>query len=137
MAELILMCGLPASGKSTISERYKFSGYNIHSSDELRLQKFGNLNGENAYADVFKELYDNIISDLKNGKDVVLDATNLSSKRRIAFLQFINSKTKCKKAAHVVATPYNDCINRDLKRDKKVGSNVIERMYKSFQMPCK
>ena len=137
MNELVVLIGLPASGKSTISERYKLSGYNIHSSDELRLHKFGNLDGENAYADVFKELYDNIISDLKNGKDVVLDATNLSSKRRIAFLQFINSKTKCKKVAHVVATPYNDCINRDLKRDKKVGSNVIERMYKSFQMPCK
>lgn len=134
--KFVMVVGIPASGKSTLTEQYKEDGYKIHSSDQLRIELHGDLNGKNATANIFDELHKRIITDLKNGESVVYDATNLVSKRRRGFLQQIK-KIDCEKVAVVVATPYNDCIDRDRKREKKVGSEVIERMYKSFQIPCK
>lgn len=136
MNKLIMLVGLPSSGKSTLTEQYKEDGFIIHSSDNLRIKLHGDLSGKNATANIFDELHKRIITDLKNGENVVYDATNLVSKRRRGFLQQIK-KIDCEKVSVVVATPYNDCIDRDRKRKKKVGSEVIERMYKSFQIPCK
>lgn len=134
--KFVMLVGLPSAGKSTLTEQYKEDGYKIHSSDQLRIELCGDLKGNNATANIFDELHKRIITDLKNCENVVYDATNLVSKRRRGFLQQIK-KIDCEKIAVVVATPYNDCIDRDKKREKKVGSEVIERMYKSFQIPCK
>ena len=135
MNKFIMLVGLPSSGKSTLTEQYKEERFKIHSSDALRIELCGDLKGSNATVNIFDELHKRIISDLKNGENVCYDATNLISKRRRGFLQQIQ-KLDCEKIAIVVATPYNECIDRDRKREKKVGSEVIERMYKSFQIPC-
>jgi len=136
MNKFVMLVGLPASGKSTLTEEYEEEGYKVHSSDALRVELYGNLEGKNSTANIFDKLHKRIISDLKNGENVVYDATNLISKRRRGFLQQIK-KLPCEKIAVVVATPYNDCIDRDRWREKKVGSDIIQRMYKSFQIPCK
>jgi len=135
MNELIMLIGLPASGKSTCANQLKEDGYVIYSSDELMKELFGTVNEFSKNGKLFEELQKRIKNDLLNGENVVYDATNLNCKKRIHFIKNVLKDIDCNKKAVIIATPYNDCIDRDRKREKKVGSHVIEKFYKQFTMP--
>ena len=134
MPKLIMLCGLPGSGKSMYAEKLKGEGYIIHSSDKIR-EELGDVNDQSRNTDVFTILYRRIKSDLNNGKSVCFDATNLKRKRRIAFLREIK-KIPCEKECILIATPFEECLKQNNNRERKVPDDVIWKMFKSFQMPC-
>ena len=43
MPELIMLVGLPGSGKSTYAAQYKVKGYHVHSSDDIREELFSDI----------------------------------------------------------------------------------------------
>lgn len=133
MAKIVMMVGLPGSGKSTYAEKLKEKGYVIHSSDNIR-EEFGDINDQSKNNDVFITLHRRIKTDLKDSKNVVFDATNLSRKRRIAFLRELKN-IPCEKECILIATPYEMCMAQNIKRDRKVPFEVIFNMLKSFNMP--
>ena len=80
------LIGLSGSGKSS----YNFEEEVVKiSSDSLRKELFGDENDQTHNAEVFNELHKRVILNLKNGKNVVYDATNLSRRRRVVFLNNI------------------------------------------------
>lgn len=134
MNELIILVGLPASGKSTWAERYVQENptYVIHSSDELRKEMYGD-NYENADNNkVFEELHRKILSDL-NEHSVIYDATNLSKKRRVIFLSQVSKRVY--KTCIVFLKTYEKCLEDNLKRDNSVPEEVIKRMREVFSPP--
>lgn len=133
MNKLYMMIGLPASGKSTIAkELSKSEDAIIVSSDEIR-QEFGDINDQSQNAKVFEEVEKRIKEGLLN-KNVIYDATNINYKKRKAFLQRLN-KMEVKKIAVLVATPYEECLQRNAQRKRKVPEEVIKRMYFNFYIP--
>ena len=92
----IMMVGLPGSGKSytakNISEYYD---YEIFSSDKIREEIFGDEFVQGGNSIVFSTLYERISRALMDGKDSIYDATNLSQKKRMAFLNYLKSKRLC------------------------------------------
>lgn len=133
MAELIMLVGLPGSGKSYISEQYKKVGYAIHSSDALRDELLGDITEQDQNNMIFRVLHERVLSDLAKGKGVVYDATNLTYKKRKAFLNTI--KCECKKTAVIAASSFTLCINQNKSRDRVVPVGVILNMKKNFQIP--
>jgi len=136
MIKLVMLVGIPGSGKSEVARKYEKKGYKIHSSDELRRELYLDINNQNNNVKLFEILHKRIKNDLINGENVVYDATNISYKRRKNFIESLN-KIECSKIALVIATPFNECIKRDKERERSVGNQVIDRMYKSFSMPSK
>lgn len=130
--EFIMVVGLPGSGKSTFVKRYK--GYKVHSSDDIREELSGDINNQDINSLVFKTLHNRVKEDLLNGQNVIYDATNVNRKRRKAFLQELNN-IPCWKQCVLIATPFEVCLERNNQRDRKVPYNVIERMYKNFDIP--
>ena len=128
-----MMVGLSGSGKSTYAEKLNAK---VISSDAIRAEVFGDENDQTHNAQVFEILHKRIIECLKNGEDCVYDATNLSAKRRKSFLNSI-SHIECEKICCVFATPFEVCVERDNKRNRKVGREVIFRQMTQFQMPHK
>lgn len=130
-----MLVGLPCSGKSTISkelaEKYDAT---IFSSDELRVEMFGNVNDQDHNQELFVELHKRIKNCLRDGKSAVYDATNLNYKKRMAFLAELKN-IPCEKICVLMATPYEECLRRNSKRERKVPEYVIKRMYMSFDMP--
>lgn len=137
MSKFLMMCGLPASGKSTIAQELaiKYSA-NIHSSDALRRELFGDENDNSKNNELFQELHKRIKQDLSDGKNVIYDATNIHYKRRKAFLGEI-SKCGCEKICYLVATPYEICQLQNKGREREVPEHVIKRMYTTFYIPQK
>ena len=134
MPKFYMTVGLPASGKSTLAEIYKDKlDVIVHSSDAIRAE-LGDINDQSKNTDVFQILHQRIKDDLKDGKNVVYDATNLSRKRRIAFLNELCT-IPCEKICVLFATPYELCLARNFARDRQVPEDVMTRMYKNFETP--
>lgn len=135
MVKLTMLVGLPASGKSKFAEELaKYTNAIIHSSDKLREEMFGNVDDTEHNVQVFEELHKRIKADLLQGKNVIYDATNLSYKRRMAFLQSLN-KVKCKKECFLVIAPFEECLKRNAERERKVPEDAMWKMYKSITIP--
>lgn len=83
----IMMVGLPCSGKSTYAKELSNDlEAIICSSDAIRKELSGDINLQDKNEEVFKVLHNRIKENLKEGKSVIYDATNINSKRRRSFL---------------------------------------------------
>jgi len=132
--KMYMMIGLPASGKSTIAKQISESeGAIIVSSDEIR-KEMGDENDQTNNEKVFKEVEKRLKEYLSQGKDVIFDATNINYKRRRDWLNRFN-KFDIEKIAVLVATTYEECLERNDKRKRRVPEGVIERMYFNFYVP--
>lgn len=130
-----MIVGLPASGKSKIADELSVKeNAIIHSSDSLREELFGDVNECNKNNELFQELHKRIKQDLKDSKNVIYDATNISWKRRKAFLEELK-KINCQKICYLIATPYDICLQQNKNRERQVPEHVIRKMYLNFYIP--
>lgn len=135
MPQMIMMVGLPASGKSTkAQELAKEYNATIFSSDALRKELYGDENIQGDNTKLFNTLHQQIKTYLKNGYSTILDATNISYKKRMAFLSELKN-IPCEKICVLMATPYEVCLERNAQRERKVPEYVIKRMYMNFNIP--
>lgn len=132
---LFMMIGLSGSGKSTIALKV-MKEYNAtyHSSDDIRLELFGDENDQTHNEQVFTELHKRIILDLKNGKDTIFDATNLTIKDRSCIFNKIKG-IDCEVIAYVIPTPIEICKEQNKNRDRVVPEFVIDKQIRKFQFP--
>lgn len=132
---MTMVVGLVASGKSTYAERIaRETGAIILSSDAIRYELFGDETDQEHNQKVFQELHKRAKEHLSNGKNVIYDATNISSKRRRAFLGELK-KIDCIKVCVIMATPYEQCLENNRNRVRQVPEWAIERMYRKWQTP--
>lgn len=137
---MAMLIGLPGSGKSTLADTITTSGDNeeykpvIHSSDGLRKELFGDEATQGDNNKLFTELHRRIKADLIAGKDVIYDATNISKKLRIQFLNELKN-ISCTPICLCVMTSYETCLKNNEKRDRKVPVEVIKRMQMNWQPP--
>lgn len=135
MVKCFIMIGLPASGKSEYAKKLSTEyDAKIFSSDTLREEMFGDVNHQTDNKVLFKELHKRIRECLVSGESVVYDATNINYKKRMEFLKSLN-KIPCKKVAILMATPYEVCLERNARRERKVPGHVIRRMYMNWNSP--
>lgn len=135
MKDLYIMVGLPASGKSTYVKKMKecFSIVSV-STDDLRKELLGDISNQNQNTEVFDEAYKRIQFYLEKGLDVIFDATNINYKKRMdvinRFKKYANNIN-----AIMMATPYEECLERNKNRKRQVPEDVIKRMYMNFYVP--
>jgi predicted kinase len=140
MRKVILMRGLPASGKSTYAKQLVDEAPNVYkriNRDDLRMM-FDNgytSNGNEKFVRKVRDIL--IIKALEEGKSVVVDDTNLSDRNFTRISQLVADYSKQHNENVTVEvkefdTPVNECIERDAKREKPVGEKVIRQMHRLF-----
>lgn len=134
--KLILLCGIPGSGKSTYAKNYisDCTKNTIHlSSDSIRAELYGDESIQGNPAEVFSIMQKRAIEALNNGYDVLYDATNITRKDRQGIISICPKFVKIE--CHIIWAPIEVCIERDAARERTVGKEVIDRMLKRFQAP--
>ena len=133
--KMIMMCGLVGSGKTVkaqeLAEQYNAT---VFSSDALREELFGNVNNQSHNQELFVELHKRIKECLRAGHSAIYDATNISYKKRMAFLAELKN-IPSEKICVLMATPYEECLKRNVERERRVPEYVIKRMYMNFNIP--
>ena len=132
--ELVMLVGIPGSGKSTFSREYEGRGYRIHSSDLIRRELYGVEEIQGKSSEVFGLLEQRVRKDLAAGRSCVIDATNLSRKRRMAMIRSLAKHADRKTCILVLATPAV-CMERNKARSRTVPPEAIYRMLCSFETP--
>ena len=132
---LIVLCGLPACGKSTYAEMLAESGhfYRI-CPDLIRKQLYGDENIQGDGKKVFSIAHKCIKEIGECGQNAVFDATNINRSRRRKFVAEMRPYFDviiCK----WFSTPYYICDQRNQARARKVPNEVLLRMKDNFQQP--
>ena len=130
---LILLVGIPGSGKTTYAEKYiKEHPGTVHlSSDKIREELWGNEATQGDNNEVFSLMQSRAIDALNNGYSVIYDCTNMTRKDRACIISICPKFAKIE--AHVIFSPIETCIERDAARERTVGKAVIDKMLKRFQ----
>lgn len=131
--KVILLRGLPASGKSTWAKQMvREKGYKRVNRDDLRLMiddgKWSKLN-EKFIVKLEKDIVALYLGGLHN---VIIDDTNLSPKNEEMWRVFTASYGVDFEVKDFTHVPIEECIARDLKRASSVGEKVIRGMHKQF-----
>ncbi len=132
--DFIMLVGLPGSGKSTFANELAKDGTVICSSDGVRERICGDKSCHDNNNEVFKILHREIKENLRSGKSCIYDATNISSKRRRAFLAELKN-IDCVKKCIIIATLYEKCQEFNSKRVNPVPKEVIKKMYLNWNTP--
>lgn len=136
MGKLIVLCGLPASGKSTLSKALsKQHDAIILSSDDIREELLKDVNDQSNNTKVFEVMNERAKVLLNNGENVIYDATNINRKRR---MHLIKNELKANEyIVYYMNTSIGKCLYSDSQRTRKVGYEVIDKMYRTLQIPTK
>lgn len=132
--KLLMLKGLPASGKSTHAKRLADDGWVRVNKDDLRAMLHNSKWSKQNEQQVL-QLRDRIVSDsLALGKSVVVDDTNLAPKHALR-LKELAKKYGATFETQFFDVPIEECIERDLGRLNSVGEKVIRSMHKQFLKP--
>jgi len=140
MAIVRVLVGLPGSGKSTYAAELRERGWMVNSSDAIREELYGTADEQSHNDEIFNAMYRRTVNGIVAGLNVCYDATNLSSKRRAALIKNFKSNksipSDTRYEVAVIATPYTECLKRNLARERHVPAYVIHSMMKRFEMPA-
>lgn len=128
--EMIILCGLPGSGKSTIAEvfreRYEFVRVN---QDDLKSKK---------------RCIRVVEAALKNSRSVIIDRCNFDAPQRKVWVDLAKSFKVKKIRAVELLLPINSCIERVIERKghptlsgELAANNVIGKIQSMFTSPTK
>ena len=133
--QVIIMMGLPASGKSTLANSL---GKKVLASDEVRLQ---HLEIPPASTKIWTMMRGMLRRSIENNVDVVIDATNVSVKDRDRWLSIIKKEKekgfKIFTSLYIMTTPKEVCIERNKHREAMVPEVAIHSIAKRWENPVK
>lgn len=132
---LNIMIGLPGSGKTTYCKDKLLNDDSIYlSSDDLRVELYG-YEDQTHNNEVFIELNKRCKEALKNGKNVVYDATNINKKRR---MQLTNDMKRYYGELNYYFFTCNisEIFDRNAKRlERKIPWEKLNQMIISIDVP--
>jgi predicted kinase len=146
MPELIMLCGIPTSGKSTYVEKLKKMKYwenVVVLSTDNYIEEYAKRVGQ-----TYNEVFDDVIPDATRelelelnmakdkGKDIIWDQTNLSVKTRRKKLLKLPSFYR--RNAVYFEVSLEDALERNKHREGKfIPESILKRMWHQFEIPTR
>lgn len=123
-----VMCGIPGSGKTTLSEQ-------LAKEDNAILYCYDKIpNFYRNYA-CHQAMFRRINRDLNLDKNVVCDDSHITKEMRMNLLKAI-SHFECKKILHVMKTPVEVCLQQAAERQTgKVPAHIVNECYNRYEEP--
>lgn len=140
--KVILMRGLPGSGKSTAAKalvsQHPGLYYRINR-DDIRAMLMENHS--KTFEKMVARMRDAMfVAGLKDGRNIIIDDTNLDIEKKLAHFQALVAENDLTdvvefEVVDLTHVSVEDCIARDLARGRSVGEKVIRRMYQDMLAP--
>ena len=135
MATLNIMIGIPGSGKSNYAKKCLINDNTEYlSSDGIRIELYG-FEDQTHNDVVFETMKKRTLNALRDGKDVIYDATNLSKKRRSGIISEAR-KLGAQINAYLCCTPINIILDRNITRvERQLPWDKLVQMIQSIEPP--
>lgn len=132
MARLIIMCGFPGCGKSTVLAQHPNTV--VLCPDDFRIE----LTGHEYFAPAEEYVWATVKLTarvlLKKGRDVVIDATHLTKNSRSQWVR-IAQPMGIPVIVWWVKTSFEICCERNALRQRVVPTEIMQRMLDGFEPP--
>jgi predicted kinase len=138
MKRVIILRGLPASGKSTYSTRLikEEKGRWVRVNKDLLREMCHASEWSPSNEKFILKLRDTtILQALEDGKHVIVDDTNLAPYHIDRIKELVKGQATVEVNDEFLQVPVEECIQRDLQRLKSVGKDVIMKMYNQYIRP--
>jgi predicted kinase len=132
---VVLMVGIPASGKSTFCEELEQRGYQRLSMDALRARLLGDESkiGDDAQQKLVRDSFrKELESALAQGLNVLVDNTNFNQRTRNPVLDRVKRAGYSDVQLLVLDVPLDECLRRNAKRKRVVTESIIRMMHGSL-----
>lgn len=137
MKKVIILKGLPASGKSTWAKQQldaQPGAYKRINKDDLRAM-LDNSHWSKSNEKFVLRLRDQLIlAALEDGKHVIIDDTNLHPKHEQQIRQLVKGQAEVE--VRMFDADVEECVERDAGRAKPFGAKVIRDMHRQFIAPA-
>lgn len=133
--EVIILCGCPASGKSTFAKEYikKNPNYVRVSRDDFRYMLKDSGWCEPKIEKMISDLVNKVILTALSCKlNVIVDNTNLKAKVINEIIELVNEYANV--TYRVFDVPKKTLYERDANREHSVGKDVIDKMYANWEI---
>jgi protein phosphatase len=132
MAPIVILVGLPGSGKSTWAAQ---QGWNALSSDAIRIVLADDISNQSIHARVFATLRYLLRQRLAIGRPITcIDATHLTRAERKPYIE-IARWHKCEIEAVYFAAPLAVCLERNRARARNVPEDALAAMAAKLEPP--
>ena len=131
--KLILLSGIPASGKTTLAHQLaEQHNATVHSYDELPMANT-KVSMDGSVKRVWLQA---IHADLQDGKNVICDGLNLTVTERKELLSYV-ADIPCEKILVVKIVPLETCLQRNRERKARLPDFVVEQSAERMEAPTK
>lgn len=131
---LIILIGLPGSGKSSFAQRLQTRpGWRLISTDDIRSRLFGDAAIQGSWLKVWTEVgreFCEVVRSIQQGeaREAIYDATNVVRKSRREAIALARESGFTHLTGIWLNEPLEVCLQRNQQRDRQVPDAVIERM---------
>jgi predicted kinase len=132
LKKLILLVGIPASGKSTLAKKLIQKGFICINADAIRAELYGDELKQGDPQEVFSVFFDRLEALMKEEKDIVVDNTNLKIQHRKQILDRGQKFGYEDIQLWVLDVPLDVCLKRNAARERKVEEDILANMFMSF-----
>lgn len=132
---LIILCGPPASGKSTWGKKFAAENNVVYvSTDTIRAEIGSGEEDQTVSAAAFGIARNRVRSALSDGKSVMIDATSVNRKARRGWVG-LGREHEAYIVAVAFEVPKVELLRRDAERDRHVGPEIIGRFLNKYETP--
>lgn len=135
MKRLLLLVGIPGSGKTTLAEKLIEKGYHCLNADSIRRELYGDAAAQGDPEQVFAIFFKQLEEALKAEKAIVIDNTNANPKQRKPILDMAKANGYDDIQIWLMDVPLEVCLKRNQGRDRVVSDDIVRNMYKTVFGP--
>ncbi|MBW4559840.1 MAG: AAA family ATPase [Mojavia pulchra JT2-VF2] len=135
MPQLLLLIGLPGSGKTTLAKKLQAEcpQMQVISTDVIRGQLFGNEAIQGPWLLIWRAIQEELQQVLAAGKTAIYDATNVQRRHRREIITLARDLGFTHITGIWANTPVWLCLTRNKRRSRQVPEDVIWRMHRQLR----
>ena len=124
---LVMMIGLPASGKSTLTDAFRAAGFVHLNKDAIRQELYGDASAVGDVKEVNRLFYSRLEEACQASANIVVDNLNLNFFYRRGPAACAREHGYADITNIVLDIPLEECLKRNANRDRKVPEEVIRQ----------
>ena len=131
--ELVVTCGPSGAGKSSWA-RERYPDHAVVAMDDIRGELTGAPEDQSMNGQVFQEAKERLKAHLRQGQDVIWDATNIRRRSR-QLICGIGQDYGAHVTLAVMCTPAEDVFARNAGRERRVPPKIVAKQLQGIELP--
>lgn len=129
MNKLVLLVGIPGSGKTTLAARLIDKGYLCLCADDIRRELLGDTTDQGNKEQVFEVFFSRMEQAMAENRDIVVDNTNINPMHRKQILERASRLSYLDVQLWILDVPLELCLARNRARGRQVPEDIVTKMH--------